>query len=163
MQIKVEDFFNFFFSDDAISCTELFHKRCGDKGSLLGTPMKFLYSNVIFLVSLLKNMGQIFFHVFHVVNFVFLFRISVQFLVSSWKLWACPWCIISASNKSLFWYCLCVFGPSIFISAIYNNSFKCSVNYASVTHWLFLTKTCSISFSLSCIPACFSINILFCH
>ncbi|KAM3685527.1 hypothetical protein ACB098_11G127200 [Castanea mollissima] len=29
--IKVEDFFNFFFSDDAISCNELFHKRCGDK------------------------------------------------------------------------------------------------------------------------------------
>lgn len=123
------------------------------------------HSNVIFLVSSLKNMGQIFFHVFHAVNFVFLFRISVQFLVSSWKIWACPWCIISASNKSLFWYA-CVFldlPPSIFISAIYNNSFKCSVNYASVAHWLFLIKICSISFSLSCITVCFSINILFCH
>lgn len=161
MQIKVEDFFNFFFSDDAISCTELFHKRCGDKGSLLG--MKFSYSNVIFLVFLSKNMGQIFFHVFHVVNFVFLFRISVQFLVSSWKIWACPWCIISTSNKNVFWYA-CVFGPPplIFISTIYN-SLKCSVNYASVTHWLFLTKICSISFSLSCIPVCFSINILCFH
>jgi hypothetical protein len=29
--IKVEDFFSFFFSDDAVSCNELFHNRCGDK------------------------------------------------------------------------------------------------------------------------------------
>ncbi|KAF3445586.1 hypothetical protein FNV43_RR10762 [Rhamnella rubrinervis] len=29
--IKVEDFFSFFFSDDAADFIELFHKRCGDK------------------------------------------------------------------------------------------------------------------------------------
>ncbi|KAF5446122.1 hypothetical protein F2P56_031775 [Juglans regia] len=29
--IKVEDFFSFFFTDDAFSFTESFHKRCGDK------------------------------------------------------------------------------------------------------------------------------------
>ncbi|KAG7948734.1 hypothetical protein I3843_13G023700 [Carya illinoinensis] len=29
--IKVEDFFNIFFTDDAFSFTESFHKRCGDK------------------------------------------------------------------------------------------------------------------------------------
>ncbi|GKV46766.1 hypothetical protein SLEP1_g53735 [Rubroshorea leprosula] len=31
--IKVEEFFNLFFSDSAISFVEAFHKRCGDKGS----------------------------------------------------------------------------------------------------------------------------------
>lgn len=30
-QIKVEDFFSFFFSDDAVDFMESFHKRCGDK------------------------------------------------------------------------------------------------------------------------------------
>lgn len=34
MQITVEEFFNLFFSDDAIPFMESFHKRCGDKGSL---------------------------------------------------------------------------------------------------------------------------------
>ncbi|GAB4844281.1 GRAM domain-containing protein [Ancistrocladus abbreviatus] len=29
--IKMEDFFNLFFSDDAVGFTESFHKRCGDK------------------------------------------------------------------------------------------------------------------------------------
>ncbi|XP_060673481.1 protein VASCULAR ASSOCIATED DEATH 1, chloroplastic isoform X2 [Ziziphus jujuba] len=29
--IKVEDFFNFFFSDDAVDFIESFHKKCGDK------------------------------------------------------------------------------------------------------------------------------------
>ena len=32
-QIKVEEFFDFFFSDDAAKFQELFHKKCGDRGA----------------------------------------------------------------------------------------------------------------------------------
>jgi hypothetical protein len=75
VQIKVEDFFSFFFSDDAVSCNELFHNRCGDKGSLPSqNSYEISYLNVIFLVSLLKNMGQMFFHIFYAVNFFFAFQ-----------------------------------------------------------------------------------------
>lgn len=34
MQIKVEDFFRYFFSDDAVNFLKSFHERCGDKGRL---------------------------------------------------------------------------------------------------------------------------------
>lgn len=35
VQIKVEDFFSLFFSDDAVGFVESFHRNCGDKGSLV--------------------------------------------------------------------------------------------------------------------------------
>ena len=35
LQIKVEEFFNLYFSDNAVNFIESFHRRCGDKGSLL--------------------------------------------------------------------------------------------------------------------------------
>lgn len=34
VQIKVDDFFRFFFSDEAVSFVESFHKQCGDTGDL---------------------------------------------------------------------------------------------------------------------------------
>ncbi|CAK7347739.1 unnamed protein product [Dovyalis caffra] len=38
--IKVEEFFNLFFSDDTANFVESFHSRCGDKGALYGTQMR---------------------------------------------------------------------------------------------------------------------------
>lgn len=33
--MRVEEFFSLFFSDDAVSFMESFHRKCGDKGSLV--------------------------------------------------------------------------------------------------------------------------------
>ena len=32
LQIKVEDFFSFYFSDDAVDFVSSYHEKCGDKG-----------------------------------------------------------------------------------------------------------------------------------
>lgn len=32
MQIRAEEFFNLFFSDDSVNFHEVFHTKCGDKG-----------------------------------------------------------------------------------------------------------------------------------
>ena len=43
--MKVEDFFRYLFSDDALNFLESFRQKCGDKGSLHETfkPMHFNY------------------------------------------------------------------------------------------------------------------------
>lgn len=35
MQIRAEEFFNLFFSDDSVNFHEVFHTKCGDKGDWL--------------------------------------------------------------------------------------------------------------------------------
>lgn len=35
VQVRAEEFFNLFFSDDSVSFHESFHRKCGDKGGLL--------------------------------------------------------------------------------------------------------------------------------
>lgn len=41
MQIRAEEFFNLFFSDDSVNFHESFHRKCGDKG--IGTLAYYVF------------------------------------------------------------------------------------------------------------------------
>lgn len=50
MQIRVEEFFDLFFSDDALDFLESFHRTCGDKGTLIWflTTVQVLVNRMVF-------------------------------------------------------------------------------------------------------------------
>lgn len=43
MQVRAEEFFNIFFSDDSVNFHESFHAKCGDKGDCMKAFYGLLY------------------------------------------------------------------------------------------------------------------------
>lgn len=85
VQIKVEDFFNYFFSDNAVNFMESFHKSCGDKGRKLGTKQDLYILNIYFFS--FSNFLSLIFMGDQFIHFMFFSSVMLYFLEFKCNSW----------------------------------------------------------------------------
>ncbi|WVZ17549.1 hypothetical protein V8G54_010531 [Vigna mungo] len=103
MSIKVEDFFRYFFSDDAVNFLESFHKKCGDKDFKCGSwhpQEKFGYARISL------RMESKFWRPTYVPVDMTRFLFQVQNLVAAMRLLSCE-NKITINGGEIAWIKLC--------------------------------------------------------